>query len=183
MLLLSLRYLSYFDLCQAKNTSITNMIKTASVTEIKKELSDASPEELLNLSLRLIKYKKENKELLSYLLFEAHDLTSYIQNIKKEMDEDFLQINKANLYFAKKSLRKILKITNKYIRYTSSKEAEVELLIYYCSKINASGIKINKSTALTNLYNNQIKKIRTVVGTLHDDLQHDYTKELETLSY
>lgn len=156
-------------------------MKTASISEIKQELTNASSKELLELCLRIIKYKKENKELLSYLLFEAHDLHSYIENIKKEMDEQFIQINRSNLYFAKKSLRKILKTTNKYIKYTTSKEAEVELLIYFCSKIKTSGIRINKSTALTNLYNNQIKKIRRVVETLHEDLQHDYNKEIEQL--
>lgn len=97
------------------------------------------------------------------------------------MDEQFMQINQSNLYFAKKSLRKILRTTNKFIKYTTSKEAEVELLIYYCNKIKTSGIQINKSAALTNLYNNQIKKIKGIVETMHEDLQHDYNKEIELL--
>ena len=156
-------------------------MKAASVSEIKQELSNASQKELLELCLRLIKYKKENKELASYLLFEAHDLSIYIQNIKNEIDEQFTQINHSNLYFAKKSLRKILRITNRYIKYTTSKETEAELLIYFCSKIKTSGLKINKSTALTNLYNNQIKKLRAVVETLHEDLQHDFNKHIEHL--
>src|SRR6187549_1970658 len=105
-------------------------MRTASVNEIKQELTNASQKELLELCLRVIKYKKENKELISYLLFEAYDLPGYIENIKKEIDEQFILINSSSLYFIKKSLRKILKITNKYIKYTSSKEAETELLIY-----------------------------------------------------
>ena len=156
-------------------------MKTSSISEIKQELTNASPKELLELCLRVVKYKKENKELLSYLLFEAHDLPAYIENIKKEMDEQFTLINKSNTYFAKKSLRKILKTTNKYIRYTTSKEAEIELLIYFCEKIKLSGIRINKSTALTNLYNNQIKRIKKVIETMHEDLQHDYTKQIELI--
>ncbi len=156
-------------------------MKTPSIIEIKQELNNASQKELLELCIRLIKYKKENKELLTYLLFEASNLPSYKENIKSEMDEQFSQINQSNLYFAKKSLRKILKITNKYIRYTASKETEVELLIYYCTKIKTSGIRINKSTALTNLYNNQIKKIKSVAALLHDDLQHDYNKQIDEI--
>ena len=156
-------------------------MKTASISEIKQELTNASSKELLELCLRVIKYKKENKELLTFLLFEAHDLPSYIENIKKEMDEQFALINQSTLYLAKKSLRKILKTTNKYIKYTASKEAEADLLLYFCSKIKASGIKVNKSAALTNLYNNQIKKIKSVIGTLHEDLQHDYNKEVDLL--
>lgn len=156
-------------------------MKIASINEVKQELTNASQKELLALCLRLAKYKKENKELLTYLLFEAHDLQSYIQSIKSEIDEQFTQINHSNLYFVKKTLRKILRTFNKYIKYTASKEAEVELRIYFCSKIKASGIKIKKSTALTNLYNNQVKKVRTVVETLHEDLQHDFNKQIEQL--
>lgn len=156
-------------------------MKTASVNEIKQHLKQSSAEELLELCLRLVKYKKENKELTSYLLFEANDLPGYIENVKGEIDGQFADINKANLYFVKKSLRKILRATNKYIRYTSSKETEVELLIYYCYSIKSSGIEIKKSAALTNLYNNQLKKIKAVISTLHEDLQHDYNKQIEEL--
>jgi gas vesicle protein len=156
-------------------------LKTSSISEIKQELNNASPKELLELCLRLVKYKKENKELLSYLLYEANDLPSYIENMKKQMDEQFLQINVSNLYFVKKSLRKILKSTNKYIKYTTSKEAEAELLIYFCEKIRSSGIRIKKSTALTNIYSSQIKKIKAVIENLHEDLQHDYTKQIELI--
>lgn len=156
-------------------------MKSASISEIKQELTNTPPKELLELCLRVIKYKKENKELINYLLFEANDLPAYIQNIKKEIDEQFLQINFSNLYFVKKTLRKILKTTSKYIKYTASKEAEVELLIYFCEKIKLSGVRINNSTALANLYNNQIKKIKAVVETLHEDLQHDHNKVIEQL--
>ncbi|MGI8582054.1 MAG: hypothetical protein ACR2KX_07655 [Chitinophagaceae bacterium] len=156
-------------------------MKSASISEIKHELINSSPKELLELCLRLIKYKKENKELLNYLLFEANDLHSYIESIKKEIDEQFLQINNSNLYFAKKSLRKVLKTTNKYIRYATSKETEAELLIYFCNKIKTSEIKIDKSVALKNLYANQIKKIRSVVETLHEDLQYDYNNAIQQL--
>ena len=156
-------------------------MRTASISEIKQELTNTSHKELLELCLRVIKYKKENKELTSYLLFEAYDLPGYIANIKKEIDEQFILINSSSFYFIKKSLRKILRIINKHIKYTASKEAEAELLIYFCNKIKMEGIKIHKSTALTNLYNNQIKKIKAVIVTLHDDLQHDYNKQIEQL--
>jgi hypothetical protein len=156
-------------------------LKTASVSEIKHELLNAPQKELLELCLRLIKYKKDNKELVNFLLFEANDLVGYIQNIKNEMDDQFAEVNYSNVYFAKKSFRKILRSISRYIKYTSSKEAEVELLIYFCTKIKTSGIRINRSTALTNLYNSQVKKIKNVAALLHEDLQHDYNKQIELL--
>src|ERR1700759_1399502 len=114
-------------------------MKAASIQEIKQELSSLSPSRLSELCLRLAKFKKDNKELLTYLLFESEDLTEYIGNVKKEMDEEFKELPKPNLYLTKKSLRKILRITTKQIRYTASPQAEVELLTYFCSKIKRSG--------------------------------------------
>src|ERR1043165_1074498 len=107
-------------------------MKIASVSEIKQELTHASQKELVALCLHLAKFKKENKELLTYLLFESHDQQGYINNVKKEIDEQFIEINRSSIYYAKKSLRKILRIINKYIKHTGSKEAEVEVRLHYC---------------------------------------------------
>ena len=157
-------------------------MKAASINEIKQELENSTQKELSSLCLRLAKYKKENKELLTFLLFEAGDLQSYIKNVKTEIDNQFSDINRSNLYFAKKSLRKILRMTNKFIKYSTSKQAEVELLIYYCLKIKESRIAIHKSTALINLFNMQIKKINKALELLHEDLQYDYLKEMQGLN-
>lgn len=157
-------------------------MKSATSNELKQELMAASPKKLLELCLRLARFKKENKELLTYLLFEAHDEASYIQSVKNDMNEQFAQLSQINLYLTKKSLRKILRSTNKYIRYTGSKLVEIELLLHFCKNINSAKIPINKSMALTNLYNQQIKKINTAIVLLHEDLQHDYEKELEVIS-
>ncbi len=154
-------------------------MKAASLSEIKQELENSTQKELLGLCLRLAKYKKENKELLTFLLFEAGDLQSYITNVKAEIDGQFSVINRSNLYFAKKTLRKILRTTNKFIKYSTSKQAEVELLIYYCLKIKESGIAIHKSAALNNLFNIQIIKINKALELLHEDLQYDYMKEMQ----
>ena len=122
-------------------------MKAATVHEIKDELSHLSAPRLIALCLRLARFKKENKELLSYLLFEAYDEQRYIESVKAAIDVNFAEIPRGNnLYFIKKSLRKILRITNKYIRYTGSKTTEIQLLLYYCSKLKESGIPIGLST-------------------------------------
>ena len=122
-------------------------MKAATSNELKQELQASSPKQLMELCLRLARFKKENKELLTYLLFEAHDEAAYIQSIKDDMDEQFAQLSHINLYLTKKSLRKILRSTNKFIRYTGSKLAETELLIHYCKNIIAAKIPFHKSTA------------------------------------
>lgn len=156
-------------------------MKIASVNEIKHELATLQAAELVNICLRLAKFKKENKELLNYLLFEAHDETAFLNVAKIEIDEEFEAINKSNIYYAKKSIRKILRIVNKYIRYTASKEAEIILLLHFCNQLNQSGIAFKKSTALVNLYNAQIKKIKAAIAALHEDLQYDYLKLMKEL--
>ncbi len=156
-------------------------MKAATINEIKQELNALAPAKLLELCLRLAKYKKENKELLTYLLFEAHDEAAFIETVKQDMEEQFSAINHTNLYFAKKSLRKILRTTAKYIRHTGSKQAEVELLLHFCRTLSNSPIPIHKNTVLNNLYQFQLKKIAKVIDTLHEDLQYDYLKELEKL--
>ncbi len=156
-------------------------MKAASISDIKQELTNISPQKLLELCLRLAKYKKDNKELLNYLLFEAHDEQAYISNVKLEIEEAFAQINKSNLYFVKKSLRKILRNTAKHIRYTTSKPAEVELLLHFCYTLKQFGIPLKTNTVLNNLYQFQLKKIAKVVCLMHEDLQYDYLKQLKEL--
>lgn len=158
------------------------MTETASVATIKKELNELSPKVLKELCLRMVKYKKENKELLSYLLFEAQDEENFIHNIKEEIDEAFTTINQANLYWAKKSIRKILRLTGKYIKYSGQKQTEVELLLHFCHKLKDSGIKFRQSTTLLNLYHAQLKKISKALASLHEDLQYDYASAVERLS-
>jgi hypothetical protein len=156
-------------------------MKAASISEIKKELNSIPPAELAAICIRLAKYKTDNKELLNYLLFEAHNEQGYIESVKEEIDNGFADIGNDKLYHAKKRLRKILRITNKHIRYTSSKQVEAELLIYFCTKMKAAGLLSSCSVQLTNLYEQQLKKIAKVIVAQHEDLQYDYQKQLENL--
>ena len=157
-------------------------METASVATIKKELQDLPPKVLKELCLRLVKYKKENKELLSYLLFDANDEEGFIRKVKQEIDEAFATMNKANLYWAKKSIRKTLRMAGKYIKYSGNKQTEVELLLYFCRKLNTSGISFRQSTTLLNLYRAQLKKIDKALASLHEDLQFDFASERAGLS-
>jgi hypothetical protein len=156
-------------------------MKAASISQLKQELKNRSSNELLEICLRLARFKKENKELLTYLLFEVQDEQIYIESIKNEINRQFQEINKSNIYFAKKSIRKIVRTTNKYIRYSGHKQTEVELLLHFCKSLKDSGIPMNKSIALSNIYIRQIQKIKKTISTLHEDLQYDYGVELESL--
>jgi len=156
-------------------------VETASLANIKKELKNLPPEELQTIVARLAKYKKENKELLSYLLFEAYNEDEYIRQVKEEIDLQFLSLNRSSFYLAKKTLRKVLRTTNKYIRYSGKKETEIELLLYFCKKMKTSRLNYKQSRVVFNMYINQVKRIQKVISMLHEDLQYDYREELEAL--
>ena len=156
-------------------------MKTASLKEIKTELENVPPGLLLELCLKLTKFKKENKELLTYLLFEAHDEKLYVASVKEILDELFLTVNKTQLYFAKKSIRKIVRIANRYIKYSNSKTTEPDLLLHICEKINELNLNLHKNTALQNIYFSQIKKIKKAIALMHEEEQYDYLKMLEEL--
>ncbi len=156
-------------------------MKAATISQLKQELSNRPPGELVELCLRLSKFKKENKELLTYLLYEASNEAAYIENVKREIDTQFEQINTASYYYIKKSVRKILRLTKKYIRYSKKKETEADLLIYFCYKLINFSPSIQDSLPLRNLLNRQIAAIRKAISSLHPDLQYDYETELNEL--
>lgn len=157
-------------------------MKAATVHEIKKELEGLDPEVTQALCLRLARFKKDNKELLTYLLFEAHDEAGYVESIKREITEQFQEIPNLTVYYVKKSLRRILRLVNKQIKYSGLPVSELILRIHFCQQIKQSAIPIDKSPVLVNLYQQQLKKIQLALSKLPEDLQYDYQSEIENLN-
>jgi hypothetical protein len=156
-------------------------MKSVTAKELSQELTYRTPKELRDLCLRLARFKKENKELLTYLLFESADELSFVMRVKDELDEEFDQINRTSYYFIRKSVRKILKNTRKYIRYSQKKQTEVELLLHFCTRLKSLSPPIQGNASLMNLFNKQMNTITRKVSLLHEDLQHDYGIELSEL--
>ena len=156
-------------------------MKAVTVKELNRELGFRTPKELRELVLRLSRFKKENKELLTYLLFESSDEASYVESVQQEIDLQFELINKKSRYLIKKNIRKILANTRKYIRYSLNKKTEVDLLIYFCTRLKENFSSVPENAGLLNLYNRQTETIRKKVSFLHEDLQYDYEAELNAL--
>jgi len=155
-------------------------MKTATVTELKKELQGRSQSDLVELCLKLSKFKKENKELLTYLLYEAGNEQQYIVNVKQEIELQFLEINRKSTYIIQKNVRRIQRNVKKYIRYSKQKETEVELLIHFSYLLHGL-IPTVKSSVLINIFNRQVDVISKKIKGLHEDLQFDYEREMEDL--
>lgn len=156
-------------------------MKPATVHQLKKELQVLPQQDLVEICLRLARFKLENKELLNYLLFEAEDEDAYIRKVQTEMTALFQAIPRNHsFYLIKKSVRKILRLLNKNVRYSSRKDTEVELRIHFCKALK-DNVAIERNRVLSNMYDTQLKKIRQTIDKLHEDLQYDYTRELEEM--
>ncbi len=156
-------------------------MKPATAVQIRKEIKFRSKEELEALCLRLARFKKENKELLTYLLFEADHEDSYVAEVKDFINQQFEETPVTNFYRVKKRIRKILRETKKFIRYSSVKETEVALLLHFCDKMIHFSSSIKRSKTMMQVYERQLTILEKKIGELHEDLQMDYISELNEL--
>lgn len=157
-------------------------MKPASIVELRKELQHLSSEELRLICIRLAKHSKENKELLSYLLFESQDEINFIQNVKILLLDDFSVMDRGGRRMTKKWIRRILRDLKKYAKFSGKKETEIELLIWFCEQLKINMCEIGfQDPMMDSLYARQIVRIQNLMKGLHEDLQHDYQVALVEL--
>lgn len=157
-------------------------MKSATLTEIKKELKTLSEPELLEVCLKLARFKKESKEYLNYLIFESSDVEAYIENVKQYVEDEFETINQLNFYYVRKSIRKILKNLKKFIRFSKLKATEAHLLLHFCEQLQKIRPSIKRNTTLLNTYWRQLELAEKAIEKLHEDLQFDFKEEVERLN-
>ncbi|AXG71660.1 hypothetical protein KORDIASMS9_03917 [Kordia sp. SMS9] len=156
-------------------------MKVVTVTILKKELQEHSHQDLMEICLKLAKFKKENKELLTYVLFDSHDEDAYIDSVNEEVDLAFSKLNHDSLYYVKKSTRKILRLLKKYIRYSKKKETEAAILLHFCGKLKELKPSHQRSVQMNNIYERQLGMAKKAISTLHEDLQYDFQLMIEEL--
>jgi hypothetical protein len=158
-------------------------MKASSLNEIKKELHTLDPETLREICMRLVKFKKENKELLTYLLFEAHNEQAYIESVKESLEAEFRSLPRGgNTYYIKKTLLKILRSANRQIKYSGIRQTEIEVRIYFLLKMKEVRVPLQAGTVLYNLYHQQLKKINSILEKLPEDLQADYERDMNMIT-
>jgi hypothetical protein len=155
-------------------------IPTYGVQDIKKEIQHLSQQQVADLLLRLVRYKKENKELAAYLLFDADNEQAFIEKVKGEVGFMFSALPSQS-YLAAKYMRKILRLITKYNKFIGSKQAEIELLINFCYNYLQYTDKRLSYKPLRLILTRQLEKIRGLIVKLHEDLQFDYTQDYNTL--
>ena len=136
---------------------------------------------MLEACLRLARFKRDNKELLTYLLFASEDEKAYMASLCAEIDEQFETMNKSSLYYAKKGIRKTIRWMEKFIRYSGNAETELEVRIHFCKSLQASKIPIKKSKVTWNMLLSQQKKIGKALAKFHPDIQYEYRIEIDRI--
>ena len=148
--------------------------------DIKKEITHLSAQQMAELCLRLARHKKENKELLAYLLFDAQDNAAFIEKVKAEIGFMFSQLP-IQSYAAAKYLRKVLRLIGKYVKFMADKQAEIALLINFCENYLQYADKRTGYKPLKQILTKQIEKINAAIKKLHPDVQADHTGEFDLL--
>jgi hypothetical protein len=158
-------------------------MKPATITELKKELKYRTQEQLVDYCLAMARFKIESKELLTYLVFESENEAVYIESVKEYITASFQEIQATNYHFIKKTVRKILRQTKRFIRYSKKKETEAELLIYFCKELGNMKPSYKRNAVLTNTYNKQLELAQKAIAKVHEDLQYDYNLMIEELDH
>jgi len=154
-------------------------MQIATISEIKNALKSLDAKAISELCLELARYSKENKELLTFLIFEKEDEPLYIKESIAEMDAQFVNINTKTGFFAKKQVRSLLKLAQRRIKISRSKKVEVELIIHFCLLLQKLPDNVYYYPVIFNIFKRQFEKVKKTIGTLHADLQYDYNLVLE----
>ncbi len=156
------------------------MISSPKLAELKKELNYLQAAELKELCLRLAKHKTENKELLNFLLFYADKKEDYVEDVKGLIIAEFDNLH-PSVHLATKQIRKLLRLTNKHIKFIATKHLEAEIALAFCKEfITHPIITINQKATIAILIS-QLKRLIRVIPKLEDDLQFDYQKQFDDL--
>ncbi len=153
------------------------MFDASPLAEIKKALVKLDQGELLDTCLKLARFKKDNKELLTYLLFLAQDEIGYANYLCQQLSELFDE--KANPQT--KTIRKIVRWMNKCLRYSGNKETEAQVRIHFCRTLRGVRGFRYEERVIENIYHRELKKIHAAIEKLHPDLKADFRHSMAEL--
>lgn len=153
-----------------------------SLAEIKRELSHLNEKEINELLLDLVKFNRENKAFLYFKLYGRDNPGLFVEMVQQELEEEFAKANRSNSFFVKKSAQSIRRKLNKLLKLSKSKTDQIDLILFYCGKLNELGYLRFRNPVVDNLYQVQFGKAKKLIVGLHEDLKWDYEikmKELE----
>ncbi len=114
--------------------------------------------------------------MLAYLLFDSDNPLAYAEQIKGAIDE-LLEDIARNQYGGTKTFRKAMQLITQYNRFTKFKQGEIELLLHFITRYLEIVSPDTRYPPLLGLAFRALRKARTLIAKLHEDLQYDYTSE------
>ncbi|MFN4123138.1 MAG: hypothetical protein ACK4GL_07525 [Flavobacteriales bacterium] len=140
---------------------------------LKQELQTHDRRSLIELCIQLARFKQENRELITYLLFHAKDPIAYAQGYKILIEEPFDK-HLMNPYLLTKGIRKSFRLISRYAKVSKSKEGECELYLHLAVQFveRIQGKLVHK--ALITLLERALKKAHQLILKMHEDFQMDY---------
>ncbi|TVR38558.1 MAG: hypothetical protein EA392_08775 [Cryomorphaceae bacterium] len=156
-------------------------MNSSSLPQLRKIWKDLSAEELHQLLDRLGRFSRDNKELLHYLLVFGNNEDAYISAICHQLDEGFEGLNRQNITWTRKGLRRLVRMLNRYVRYSGKTDTEIVLRTEFCNRMLVHGIPLEKSAVVGNMFNRELDRISRALSKLHPDQQLDYDGWVQTL--
>ncbi|MBL7926347.1 MAG: hypothetical protein JNK61_05495 [Bacteroidia bacterium] len=153
--------------------------KAVSISQIKQAVQTMPAKQLHELVLRLARFKKDNNDMLTYLIFQADDTDAYINEVNETVTAWFLEMNKSNVYLIKKTVRKTIRLIDKKIKFAALPKVTVEICMHWCQCFLANNFHKKQATVLDNLYISQVKKMEKAYNLLHPDVQMDYSAQMQ----
>ncbi len=148
---------------------------------IRDELSILSHKELVSIVTSMVKFRKENKELITYLLFDSKDEAGFVRSTIAEIDEAMSSINRFNAKQQIKHICKVLRLIRKAIKISGKHDTAVQLLLHFCKIFKEKNIPIYRFKGLNLIWDRCLSQIETELTKVHEDLRYDYNYELSQL--
>lgn len=149
-----------------------------SLKNIKDELKQFSQEELLEFTARIIRSKKENKELAAYILFEQDREDEYAQKLIDHLNAELEDINYSRPFIAKKSIRRVNRLSNRYLKYSGNTETALKVTIFLAEKVTAKSRQHRLMRHTEKIIEQYLTKYNKLLSGMHEDLQYDYQNVL-----
>jgi hypothetical protein len=157
-------------------------VKAPALQDIKNEIKELPPKRLAELCVALAKFRKENKEYLGYLLFDEATREDYVREVISEVTSAVMDIERTQTpYFTKKNLRRIQRLITRHCRFMADPVPTAEVHIAFVKAIAESSIPFRKHLQLSNIYHQELRKVRAAIDGMHEDLRGDFEKELAGL--
>jgi hypothetical protein len=156
-------------------------MRPASIQEIRNQLHHETPEALIDLILRLARFKQENKALVTYRIFDSIDEDAFVVSVQQMISEVFVGVNPAP-YLAKKTIRKAIRMGNQAIKYSGIPTTEISILLCLLQEMEQAQVDISSSPVLINLAKGLFKRAKKCHDGLHEDLQFEYRTKIQDIS-